>query len=71
MHSPEARLAALEGQFQTDGIAYLLVQFVDIHGAAKVKLVPAGRLARRRARRARGSRAGRSGGWGRGRTRTT
>ena len=28
-------------RFQDDGIAYLLIQFVDIHGAAKVKLVPA------------------------------
>lgn len=41
MSQTEARLAALEGQLQTDGIAYLLIQFVDIHGAAKVKLVPA------------------------------
>ncbi|WP_406697524.1 type III glutamate--ammonia ligase [Singulisphaera sp. Ch08] len=41
MSQLEAKLTALEGQFQTDGIAYLLIQFVDIHGAAKVKLVPA------------------------------
>ncbi len=32
--------AALKSQFQKDGIEYLLVQFVDIHGAAKVKMVP-------------------------------
>lgn len=40
MSQLEAKLTALEGQFQTDGITYLLIQFVDIHGAAKVKLVP-------------------------------
>lgn len=33
--------AALKTQLQKDGIEYLLVQFVDIHGAAKVKMVPA------------------------------
>ena len=44
MHTSEAQLAALEGQFQNDGVTYLLIQFVDIHGAAKVKLVPAGAL---------------------------
>lgn len=32
--------AALKSQIQKDGIAYLLVQFVDIHGAPKVKMVP-------------------------------
>ncbi len=32
---------AWSSRFQDDGIAYLLIQFVDIHGAAKVKLVPA------------------------------
>jgi glutamine synthetase len=32
---------ALQAQLQKDGINYLLVQFVDIHGAAKVKMVPA------------------------------
>lgn len=31
---------ALKSQLQKDGIAYLLVQFVDIHGAPKVKMVP-------------------------------
>jgi glutamine synthetase len=36
-----ARIAALEGQFQNDGISYLLIQFVDLHGAAKVKMIPA------------------------------
>src|SRR4051794_35414180 len=44
MSQLEARLAALEGQFQNDGITYLLIQFVDLHGAAKVKLMPAGCL---------------------------
>jgi glutamine synthetase len=32
---------ALKAQLKKDGIDYLLVQFVDIHGAAKVKMVPA------------------------------
>ncbi len=40
----EMRLAEIAEQFEADGIAYLMVQFVDIHGAAKVKLVPAGEL---------------------------
>ena len=31
----------LKTQLQEDAIEYLLVQFVDIHGAAKVKMVPA------------------------------
>ncbi len=31
----------LQAQLQKDEIAYLLVQFVDLHGAAKVKMVPA------------------------------
>ena len=31
-------------QLAKDGIEFLLVQFVDIHGAAKVKMVPAGCL---------------------------
>ncbi len=44
MHTIEAQLASLEGKFQSDGIAYLMIQFVDIHGAAKVKLVPASAL---------------------------
>ena len=30
----------LRKQMATDGIEYLLVQFVDITGAAKVKMVP-------------------------------
>jgi glutamine synthetase len=42
MHVNEQRLTALEGQFQADGIEHLLIQFVDLHGAAKVKLVPVG-----------------------------
>src|SRR5437870_13135741 len=37
----DSQLAELQGRLQDDGIAYLLIQFVDIHGAAKVKLVPA------------------------------
>src|SRR5215813_6128103 len=32
---------ALKSQLQQDGIEYVLVQFVDIHGAPKVKMVPA------------------------------
>ena len=44
MPTSDARLNALEGQFQADGIENLLVQFVDIHGAAKVKIVPASSL---------------------------
>lgn len=31
---------ALKAQLQKEGIDYLLVQFVDIHGTAKVKMVP-------------------------------
>ncbi len=40
MTTDDAQLAELEAQFHDDGIAYLLVQFVDIHGAPKVKLIP-------------------------------
>ena len=40
MPPTDPRLETLEQQMLTDGIEYLLVQFVDIHGAAKVKLVP-------------------------------
>jgi glutamine synthetase len=32
---------ALQTQLQSDGVEYLLVQFVDLHGAPKVKMVPA------------------------------
>jgi len=32
---------ALKAQLQKDAVEYLLVQFVDIHGAPKVKMVPA------------------------------
>jgi glutamine synthetase len=35
---------ALKTQLQKDGIDYLLVQFVDIHGAPKVKMVPSDSL---------------------------
>src|SRR6516165_8869814 len=41
MSHDDAILAGLDSRFEQDGIAHLLVQFVDIHGAAKVKLVPA------------------------------
>src|SRR5262249_38415437 len=34
----------LKNQLEADDIEYLLVQFVDIHGAAKVKMVPAAAL---------------------------
>src|SRR5947208_950526 len=40
MTTDDAQLAELEAQFHDDGVAYLLVQFVDIHGAPKVKLIP-------------------------------
>jgi glutamine synthetase len=33
--------SAQKAQLKKDGIDYLLVQFVDLHGAAKVKMVPA------------------------------
>jgi glutamine synthetase len=41
MPNEDTLLVKLEHRFQDDGIDYLLIQFVDIHGAAKVKLVPA------------------------------
>jgi len=44
MSNLEEHLAELERRFQADGIDYLLIQFVDIHGAPKVKLVPASTL---------------------------
>ncbi len=44
MTNLEAQIAELEARFQEQGIEYLMVQFVDIHGAAKVKLVPARNL---------------------------
>ena len=44
MPNLEEQLVALERRFQEDGIDYLLIQFVDIHGAPKVKLVPASTL---------------------------
>jgi glutamine synthetase len=44
MSTDDATLAALKGRFEEDRIEHLLVQFVDIHGAAKVKLVPASAL---------------------------
>jgi glutamine synthetase len=44
MSQLDAELAQLKHRLEVDGIAFLLIQFVDIHGAAKVKLVPAGTL---------------------------
>jgi glutamine synthetase len=44
MLTTDARLEALRTQVEGDGIAYILVQFVDLHGAAKVKMIPAGEL---------------------------
>ena len=70
MNTDDATLAGLEGRFEQDGIAHLLVQFVDIHGSAKVKLVPA-RALRMSWNRARASRAAPCGAWDRVRTRTT
>ena len=40
----EEKLVELERRFRDDEIAYLLIQFVDIHGAPKVKFVPASTL---------------------------
>jgi glutamine synthetase len=45
MPTVDAQLVELKKRFQEDGISYLMVQFVDIHGAPKVKLVPAKTLA--------------------------
>jgi glutamine synthetase len=36
--------SVVKAQLQKDGVEYLLVQFVDIHGAPKVKMVPADAL---------------------------
>ena len=36
--------STLKAQLQEDGAEYLLVQFVDIHGSPKVKMVPADAL---------------------------
>lgn len=36
--------SALKIELQKDGVDYLLVQFVDLHGSAKVKIVPRERL---------------------------
>jgi glutamine synthetase len=41
MSQADSQIAQLGNRFQEDGIVHLLIQFVDIHGAAKVKLVPA------------------------------
>jgi glutamine synthetase len=45
MPTPDPRIDGLARRLETDGIAYVLVQFVDIHGAAKVKMIPAGEVA--------------------------
>jgi glutamine synthetase len=44
MSVTDPRLIQLQERLEADRIQYLLVQFVDIHGAAKVKLVPASGL---------------------------
>jgi glutamine synthetase len=41
MSNLDSRLVPLRTRIQDEGVSHLLVQFVDIHGAAKVKLVPA------------------------------
>jgi glutamine synthetase len=41
MSVTDPRLIQVQERLESDRIQYLLVQFVDIHGAAKVKLVPA------------------------------
>jgi glutamine synthetase len=41
MTSVEEQVVELERRLEEEQVAYLLVQFVDIHGAPKVKLVPA------------------------------
>src|SRR5262245_54425775 len=41
MTTTDTRIDGLAHRLEADDIAYLLVQFVDIHGAAKVKMVPA------------------------------
>jgi glutamine synthetase len=41
MPETEVRLDQIAKRLEADGVAYLLAQFVDIHGAPKVKLVPA------------------------------
>ena len=44
MPNLEEKLVELDRRFRDDEITYLLIQFVDIHGAPKVKLVPASTL---------------------------
>lgn len=44
MTGNDSLIPELKARFASDGVAFLLVQFVDIHGAAKVKLVPASAL---------------------------
>jgi glutamine synthetase len=44
MPNLEEKLVEIERRFRDDEIADLLIQFVDIHGAPKVKLVPASTL---------------------------
>jgi glutamine synthetase len=44
MPEAEEKLIEMQRRLRDDEIAYLLVQFVDIHGAPKVKLVPAATL---------------------------
>lgn len=44
MPDQEALYADFETRFERDGIKHLLVQFVDIHGSPRVKLVPTSTL---------------------------
>jgi glutamine synthetase len=44
MSDLEAQITGLEERMRTEAVTSLLVQFVDMHGAAKVKLVPASEL---------------------------
>jgi glutamine synthetase len=44
MPNLQEQLVDLERRLQDDRVAYLLIQFVDIHGAPKVKLIPTSAL---------------------------
>jgi glutamine synthetase len=44
MTAIDDRLTQMERRLEAEGVEHLLIQFVDIHGAAKVKLVPAREL---------------------------
>ena len=66
MPNLEQQLVELERRLQDDRISYLLIQFVDIHGAPKVKLVPAADACARSPKSALVSPGARSGAWGKG-----